>query len=351
MSRTQPIPADETVPIPVDRRATGPARGPGSAKRRSSKRRSPSARRRSRRRTIWSVTILVVLIAVSGTVWAWWNGSIGSVALREHCTATANGSTTQLDPDQAGNAAIIVSAAVQRGLRARAASIGIATAIQESKLRNITYGDRDSIGLFQQRPSQGWGTRGEIMDPVYSSNAFYDELEKVEGYEGMEITDVAQEVQRSAFPEAYADHEPEGRIIASALSGYSPGGLNCVLKDPGLAAETPTGDSGLTPRADAVRAAAEEETGQSSVQAAGESGAALRFRVAPHAAQGSDASKEQETTRSGWNLAQWAVARAAGLNIVRVQLGDQQWDRSASPEGWTTASDPLPNGTVVIEVA
>ena len=65
---------------------------------------------------------------------------------------------------------------------AHAATIALATALQESKLYNLHGGDRDSLGLFQQRPSQGWGTRGEILDPVHATNAFYDALARVPGY-------------------------------------------------------------------------------------------------------------------------------------------------------------------------
>ena len=75
---------------------------------------------------------------------------------------------------------MITAIAIRRGLPPRAATIAIATAIQESKVRNITYGDRDSLGLFQQRPSQGWGTPEQILNPEYSTNKFYDALVKVE---------------------------------------------------------------------------------------------------------------------------------------------------------------------------
>src|SRR5689334_3195499 len=118
------------------------------------------SRRRGRRGLIVGLTV-ISMVGVAGVgAWAWWNGSVGPVPIREHCTALSTSGTTssrvaEVDPDQAGNAAIIAALARKRGLPARAASIGIATAIQESKLRNINYGDRDSLGLFQQRPSQG----------------------------------------------------------------------------------------------------------------------------------------------------------------------------------------------------
>ena len=147
------------------------------------------------------------------------------------CQATAAGASVDFDPSQTAYAATIEAVAEKRGLPARAATIAIATAIQESKLRNLKYGDRDSVGLFQQRPSQGWGTVDQILDPVYATNKFYDALVKVDGYEHMRITEIAQEVQKSAYPEAYADHETEGRLLASTLSGHSPEGMGCRLDD------------------------------------------------------------------------------------------------------------------------
>src|SRR5699024_7812582 len=119
--------------------------------------------------------------------------------------------------------------AVRRGLPARAATIALATAQQESKLINIDHGDRDSLGLFQQRPSQGWGSAREILDPRYSTNAFYDGLVEIEGYEDMEITDAAQRVQRSGYPEAYARHEVRSRAWASSLTGHTPTSVTCEL--------------------------------------------------------------------------------------------------------------------------
>ncbi|NYI03446.1 cell wall-associated NlpC family hydrolase [Allostreptomyces psammosilenae] len=83
----------------------------------------------------------------------------------------------------------------------------MATALQESSLRNLSYGDRDSLGLFQQRPSQGWGTAEQIQDPVYASTKFYEGLLAVDGWESMTLTQAAQAVQRSDFPDAYAKWE------------------------------------------------------------------------------------------------------------------------------------------------
>src|SRR3954463_8818175 len=165
------------------------------------------------------------------------------------CQAVADGRTVEVTPEQMGNAATITAVAVRRRLPARAATIAVATAIQESKLVNLDYGDRDSLGLFQQRPSQGWGTPEQVRDPVYAANAFYDVLVKIDGYRSMQITEVAQQVQRSAFPEAYADHEPDARVLASALSGHSPAALTCTLDED----SRPSGVAGVQPFERALR--------------------------------------------------------------------------------------------------
>src|SRR4051794_28738569 len=168
------------------------------------------------------------------------------------CTANAGGHTTRLDPEQMGNAATIAAVGRLQELPVRGVEVALITALQESKLHNLTYGDRDSVGLFQQRPSQGWGTRTQLLDPEYAAGAFYDQLVKIDGYENMPITEAAQRVQRSGFPDAYAEHEVGARALASALTGWSPARFSCVVHTPGVAGET-AGASGLTPRAERVR--------------------------------------------------------------------------------------------------
>ncbi len=197
-----------------------------------SEHRRPIRRRRSSAR--WAAAGLVlVIVAGLGAAWIWLRGSLVGVPLREHCLATTSTSIADLDPEQAGNAALITALAMKRRLPARAATIALATAMQESKLYNLDYGDRDSVGLFQQRPSQGWGTREQALDPVHATNAFYDALVKIDGYQTMEITKAAQKVQRSAYPAAYASHEPAARALASALSGNSPGRLHLCAQPAG----------------------------------------------------------------------------------------------------------------------
>jgi hypothetical protein len=285
------------------------------------------------------VGLLVLVLGLGGAGWAWWRGSIGTLSLRGHCTATALGNSTEVSPEQAGNAAIIAAVAVHRNLPGRAASIGIATAMQESKLVNLPGGDRDSLGLFQQRPSQGWGTPQQIRDPVYATNAFYDVLVKVEGYQNLPITKAAQTVQRSAFPSAYAAHEPEARILASALTGYSPAGLSCVLPGVGGTTAQSADAAGLTPRAEEVLRAAAHETGRAGSAEPG-SAAAVRFLLTGRNAR-----------TDGWALAQWAVARADALDVVSVETDGKRWQRSRPDRTWTSLPGAASAGVVVVRTA
>lgn len=131
--------------------------------------------------------------------------------------ASGGQQTANWSGEQRKNAATITGVGKARGLPPRAAQIAVATAIQESTLRNIDYGDRDSVGLFQQRPSQGWGTVKQIMDPVYSAGKFYDGLVKVKGWKGMPLTKAAQTVQRSGFPDAYAKWETASKDLVEAV--------------------------------------------------------------------------------------------------------------------------------------
>jgi cell wall-associated NlpC family hydrolase len=141
--------------------------------------------------------------------------------------STGVGPTLTLDGEQQANASIIVQNAMEHGLPTRAAVIAIATALQESELRNLRYGHLDSLGLFQQRPSQGWGTPEQILDPPHATSTFYDRLVKVPRWERLPLTQAAQAVQRSALPDAYASWEPLAQRIVDALAG------TCVPVIPG----------------------------------------------------------------------------------------------------------------------
>lgn len=122
------------------------------------------------------------------------------------------------DSDQMANAATIVATGARLGVPTRGWVISVATAIQESGLRNLPGGDRDSVGLFQQRPSQGWGTPTQLQDPAYAAGKFYEKLVTIGGWETMPLTEAAQAVQRSAFPDAYAKHESAASQLVTAVA-------------------------------------------------------------------------------------------------------------------------------------
>lgn len=277
---------------------------------------------------------MATLVVAVGAVVLVLDRTSPTTAVEPRCAAESAGTAWYLSPAQADNAALIALTSVRRGLPARAATIGIATAMQESTLRNLDHGDRDSLGLFQQRPSQGWGSVEQVQDPVYATNAFYDVLVTVQGYETLEVTDAAQKVQRSGYPDAYAQHEPRARAWASALTGYSPASVTCTLP------ETTTAGSAAA-FTDKVR----RDLGDLAVSAGDVSADhEVVLTVTSWPAADADA-----VTRNGWAVAQWAVAVAAGQQVVGVTVADKTWTRHAGT--WSTASAPVAPGQVQVTVA
>jgi hypothetical protein len=212
---------------------------------------------------------------------------------------------------------------VKRGLPPRAASIALATAYQESDIRNLDYGDRDSVGLFQQRPSQGWGTEEQLMDPHYASGEFYDALVKIRNWRTRDINDVAQAVQISGHPEAYRDHETDARVLSSTLTGHSPAGFSCLDR---------TGADG-----DAKGLAAALTTTFGSDAKGSRDGKVLTITA--------------DSAEHAWAYGHFAVANSAQYGTVQVVVGDRQWNTNSMtlPE-WVTADGPLKAGQVKITV-
>jgi hypothetical protein len=128
--------------------------------------------------------------------------------------------------EQLRNAKAIVDAGKELNLPPRAWTIAVATSLQESNLRNLGHlgqrNDHDSLGLFQQRPSTGWGTPEQVQDPNYSAKAFYRGLVQVPGWDQLPLTVAAQKVQVSAYPNHYAKHEAQAGDIVEALYGAGP---------------------------------------------------------------------------------------------------------------------------------
>ncbi|NJQ00991.1 hypothetical protein HCK00_10730 [Streptomyces sp. PLAI1-29] len=320
-----------------------------------------------RRRLLRAFVACVVLLAVAGYVAV---HLLVSGPGSPRCVVRAEGrpgeprETYHLEPQQAVNAATIAVVGSARGLPERAVTIALATAMQESGLRNIGYGDRDSLGLFQQRPSQGWGTAEQIMDPVYSAGAFYDHLEKVPGYSRMPLTVAAQEVQRSGFPEAYAKHEPNAALLGTALTGRSEASLSCYpgaqeqAGDPAEVREKLRREFGPDVLADgpgrggaAGREAPEGGAAGQAGGASGEAGAAGATGAPPAAGKSAATGPVIRVPvpesaaggeRRGWELAHWAVAHSRELRIARVSFAGRAWSSASSswhPERSGSAAD------------
>ena len=204
------------------------------------------------------------------------------------CTLGTGATAVDFDPEQAANAATIAAVAKRRGLPNHAVTIALATAMQESKLFNVGYGDRDSRGLFQQRPSQGWGTPAQLMDPAYAANAFYSHLEQVPSWRTLAVAVAAQLVQHSADGSAYAQWEERARALARALTGEVPAGLACRWSDR------------REPRAQALSSAATTQLGSD------------------WATGGSDAGRD-------WTVAEWLVAHSYDYGVVAVAARGQRW--------------------------
>ena len=161
-----------------------------------------------------------------------------------------------LTADQLRNATTIVDTGVSIGLSARAYVIAVATAMQESSLTNLTVAvDHDSLGLFQQRPSAGWGTPEQLTDPVYESEAFYKALVNISGWQSLPLTQAAQDVQGSAYPDAYAKWEQlAGTTVVQVLGNGASVPTACQNDGGGLPNESTTLPAGFslpagTPRA------------------------------------------------------------------------------------------------------
>ncbi|MGW7344160.1 hypothetical protein [Streptomyces sp. NPDC054854] len=279
-----------------------------------------------RRRPLRGAAALFVLLGLAGYLVVQYESNGGAGApyckVRDARDAAGGGTarTYELSPEQARYAATIAAVGTTRGRSERAVTIALATAMQESALRNLDHGDRDSLGLFQQRPSQGWGTPEQIMDPVYSAGIFYDRLEDVPGYAGMPLTVAAQKVQRSGFPDAYAKHEPDAALLTTAFTGRARDMLACA----GPKAQ-PEGDPAR------VRDALGRDFGAGVLPKAG----------APHGSSAprdtSEVALPVRDQRRGWELANWAVAHAAELGIQRVSHDGMAWIAGENRGEWVSS--------------
>ena len=200
------------------------------------------------------------------------------------CRAGSGPAALLLAPEQAQSASTIAAVGRRMGLPERAVTVALATALRESKLFNLPFGDRDSLGLFQQRPSQGWGEPAQLLDPVYAATAFYERLIAVPRWRRLPLATAAQEVQRSADGSAYAMFEETGHALARVLTGAVPAGMACLY------------DEAVARRPGALRAAAARELGPT-----------------------------RNSLAAQWTRAHWLVSHAYAYGISEVSVRGQRW--------------------------
>ncbi|HEU5158058.1 MAG TPA: hypothetical protein VFU43_13765 [Streptosporangiaceae bacterium] len=227
--------------------------------------------------------------------------------------------TAALDLEQAANAATIATVAAGENMPERALVIAYATALQESHIRNLEGGHLDSVGLFQQRPSQGWGARERLMDPVYASHRFFGALAKVPNYRRQAVAEAAQRVQRSADGSAYAQHVTMAQALAAAYSGRRPMAVRCWFT-PGK-------------RTKERRAAALRE---------------FRRAFGSGSPRVDDNAIAVTSPRRGWALAAWAVSHAQAYGLSEVRFAGRHWTAGNGHAGWTKAAN-APDDRVVIK--
>jgi hypothetical protein len=245
------------------------------------------------RTTILSIVTVVALVGSGVAIYL----SLGDKAAS--CRVDLDQSSYKLELDQAQHATTIAAVGKRLGLADHAVTVALAAALQESKLYNLNYGDRDSLGVFQQRPSQGWGTPSQLMDPAYAAGAFYDHLARVPDWPHLPVSTAVQLVQHSADGSAYVQWEEEARSLARALTGEVEAGLTCRFGDP------------PQPRAGALSAAA-----------AAQLGSQWQSR---NLARGRD-----------WATAEWLVAHAYTYGVIQVDVRGMRWTSSSGH--WRAAS-------------
>jgi hypothetical protein len=250
------------------------------------------------------VAVVLVAVAVGGVfgVRALWRAARGAF--------TADGCTVgsyAIDTGQAAIASTMVGVVTRRGLPERAAVLALAAGLQESKLRNLSagQGDRDSVGVLQQRPSQGWGTPAQLADVRFATAAFLDHLLKVPGWQQLDLAVAVQDVQVSADGSAYAQHEPEAQALSRALTGTAPAAITCTFHKP------------------------------SEVAAVGIVAAQVARDLPVHPPTTSELTVR--VPGASWQTAAWFVANADRLGIDTVSYADKRWARG---KGWKSASAP-----------
>jgi hypothetical protein len=237
------------------------------------------------------------------------------------CQVGTGVQATDLSPEQAQVAATIAGVAARHRLPRQAVTIALAAALQESKLHNLDYGDRDSVGIFQQRPSEGWGSATELQDPIYATTKFYAALLKVHGYAKMPVDQAAQAVQHSADGSAYQQWTGIAGQLAGSFTGKSPHTVSCWY--------TPSGQANLAGMDKQVR---------QTFGPAGRKAVVVRITTARSAKKNVAVLHVQPA--AGWTVASWLVAHAQVYHLSQLRYAGFSWKAANGTMGWQRESNP-----------
>jgi hypothetical protein len=234
------------------------------------------------------------------------------------CQVSSNNYDVPLTTGQAGIAATIAGVASRSRLPARAVTIAYATALQESDLENLPYGDRDSVGIFQQRPSQGWGTRAELLNPIYATTRFFEALVAIPGYQRLPIYQAAQDVQRSADGSAYSQYSGQGEAMAAGFAGWHGRSVYCWYGDAVANHESPKHKNN---RLASAKHALKAAFGHLLTGHVGDPIMTVRVR----------------DQAIGWSVAAWLVTHADSYRISEVRFAGYHWTAANGHRGWVKA--------------
>ncbi len=275
---------------------------------------------------------LVLLLAAAGFLIEHSSRPVSPPAAAPGCQAGTGVQAISLGTSQAGIAATIAAVAARHRLPRQAVTIAYAAALQESQLQNLDYGDRDSVGIFQQRPSQGWGTTREIENPVYATTRFFAALVRVRDYTRMPVDTAAQAVQHSADGVAYEQWATVAAQLAGYFTGSSPHGVSCWY--------TPPAKADL---AGAVRSLTQ------TFGPPGHEAVVARITTDRSAKPNGSVAVVHAQRDAAWAVAGWLVANAQAYGISEVRYAGYEWRAADGSMGWqrdTTKNDP-PSGSIV----
>jgi hypothetical protein len=278
--------------------------------------------------------VIVVLLAVGAyAAYTAYQRYVVQLLTVPGCQAGTGDNAIALDFGQAADAADIAGVGAREHLSSRALTIAYATAFQESKLENLTYGDRDSVGIFQQRPSEGWGSTAQLEDPSYAAKAFFGALVKVPNYTTIPVYAAAQAVQKSAYGYAYQQYAQSGTQLAADYTA-KPAAMTCWYTPSAQAASenvsTRLNLSGaLTSLADTF----------------GEPGDGAVVTRVTKAASGQSVALSAASGQ-GWTVANWLVAHASSYGITQVSYAGYQWTARLTESSWQSGQGTSAGGIV-----